>query len=69
MGIRVLVVIYLAYIIYKLITGYLSGASTMSLPVLVLFVLFFAAAILVILAVSLRQWKRERQPKEDDPHD
>ena len=61
MGIRVLVILYLCYLIYALIQGYRRGEPGMSGGMVALFCVLFAAAIVVIAALSLWQWKRGKE--------
>ncbi len=58
MGIRVLLILYLCYLIYALIQGYRRGEPGMTGGMVALFCVIFAAAIVGIAIWSLRQWKR-----------
>lgn len=57
----IVAVLYLLYLGYQLIKGYLRGASGLSLGVLVAVLIVFAVAIVGILLLAVRQWKRNEQ--------
>lgn len=57
----VVAALYLSYLGYQLIKGYLQGVSGLSLGVLVAVLIVFAAAIVGILFLAVRQWKRNVQ--------
>ena len=57
-ALRVLLALYLAYIIYKLIRGYFAGDLGMPLPVYYAALVVFVAAEILILAFTVRRWKQ-----------
>ena len=63
-ALRVLLALYLAYVIYQLVKAYQAGDSGMSLPVFAAAVLFFSAAEVVIFVFALKRWKRGRDQVE-----
>ena len=58
---RVLLALYLAYVIYQLIKGYASGESGMSPPLFAGAILLFSVAEVAILAFSVKRWKRGKE--------
>ncbi len=63
-ALRVLLAIYLAYVIYQLIKGYFAGDLGMSMPLFYGALVFFIAAEIAILAFALRRWRQGRQRVE-----
>ena len=59
-ALRVLLALYLAYIIYKLIQGYVTGSMDLSFPLFCAAVLLFVAAEAGILLFAVKRWKRGR---------
>ena len=57
----IVAVLYLCFLGYQLIKGYLQGAAGLSLGVLVVVLIVFAAAIVGILLMAVRQWKRSEE--------
>ena len=60
-ALRVLLALYLAYVIYKLVRGYFAGDLGMPLPVYYAALVVFVAAEIAILAFTLRRWKQSRE--------
>ncbi len=60
-ALRLLLSLYLAYVIYQLIKGYVTGDSGMSLPLFAAAILFFTAAEAAILVFSLKRWNQGRK--------
>lgn len=77
MTLRGAVVLYLCWLIFELVRGYLTGQAGMSLPMVAAAVAAFASAGVAIVLLSVRQWRRgqeklarmcEEQPDpEDEP--
>ena len=63
-ALRVLLALYLAYVIWQLIKGYLAGDLGMPLPAFYAALVFFIAAEIAILAFALRRWKQGRERVE-----
>ena len=63
-ALRVLLALYLAYVIYQLIKGYLAGDLGMPMPAFYAALVFFIAAEIAILAFALRRWKQGRERVE-----
>ena len=57
-ALRVLLALYLAYVIYKLIRGYFAGDLGMSMPLYYAALVVFVAAEIAILAFTVRRWKQ-----------
>ena len=81
-ALRVLLALYLAYIIYKLVRGYFAGDLGMSMPLYYTALVVFVAAEIAILAFTVRRWRQSREridrawedraaevPAEDAPGD
>ena len=81
-ALRVLLALYLAYIIYKLVRGYFAGDLGMSMPLYYTALVIFVAAEIAILAFTVRRWRQSREkidrawedraaevPAEEDPGD
>lgn len=62
--IRGLVVVYLGWLIFQMIQSYRSGEAGVSFPVIVLTVVVFIAAVVAIVILSYRQWKRGKAQVE-----
>ena len=60
-ALRVLLALYLAYVIYKLIRGYFAGDLGMPMPVYYAALVIFVAAEIAILAFTVRRWKENRE--------
>ena len=60
-ALRVLLALYLAYVIYQLIKGYFAGDLGMSMPLFYTALVIFIAAEIAILAFALRRWKQGRE--------
>lgn len=60
-ALRVLLALYLAYVIYKLIRGYFAGDLGIPMPLYYLVLVIFVAAEIAILAFTLRRWKQSRE--------
>lgn len=60
-ALRVLLALYLAYVIYKLIRGYFAGDLGMPMPLYYAALVVFVAAEIAILAFTLRRWKENRE--------
>ena len=60
-ALRVLLALYLAYVIYKLIRGYFAGDLGMPMPVYYAALVVFIAAEIAILAFTLRRWRENRE--------
>jgi len=78
--VRILLALYLTYIIYTLIKGYRSGENDMSFPVLAAVVAVFGIAICAVAVLTVRQLMRmmaeaeketagqpENEPSEEEP--
>ena len=63
-ALRVLLAVYLAYVIWQLIKGYLAGDLGMPMPAFYAALVFFIAAEIAILAFALRRWKQGRERVE-----
>ena len=63
-ALRVLLALYLAYVIWQLIKGYLAGDLGMPMPAFYAALVFFIAAEIAILAFALRRWKQGRERVE-----
>ena len=63
-ALRVLLALYLAYVIYQLIKGYFAGDLGMSMPLFYTALVIFIAAEIAILAFALRRWKQGRERVE-----
>ena len=63
-ALRVLLALYLAYVIYQLIKGYFAGDLGMPMPAFYAALVFFIAAEIAILAFALRRWKQGREKVE-----
>ena len=63
-ALRVLLAVYLAYVIWQLIKGYLAGDLGMPMPAFYAALIFFIAAEIAILAFALRRWKQGRERVE-----
>ena len=59
-ALRVLLALYLAYVICQLIKGYFAGDLGMPMPAFYAALVFFIAAEIAILAFALRRWKQGR---------
>ena len=59
-SVRVLAILYLAYLIYQMIQGYRRGEAGMNLPAVTAMIAVFIAALAAIVVLSIRQWRRER---------
>ena len=57
-ALRVLLALYLAYVIYKLIRGYFAGDLGMSMPLYYAALVVFVAAEIAILAFTVRRGKQ-----------
>ena len=81
-ALRVLLALYLAYVIYQLIKGYFAGDLGMPMPAFYAALIFFIAAEIAILAFTVRRWRQSREkiarawedraaeaPAEEDPGD
>ena len=60
-ALRVLLALYLAYVIYKLVRGYFAGDLGMPIPVYYAVLVIFVAAELAILAFTLKRWRESRE--------
>ena len=60
-ALRVLLALYLAYVIYKLIRGYFAGGLGMPMPLYYAALVVFIAAEIAILAFTVRRWKQNRE--------
>ena len=60
-ALRVLLALYLAYVIYKLIRGYFAGDLGMPMPLYYAALVIFIAAEIAIAAFSLRRWRENRE--------
>ena len=63
-ALRVLLAVYLAYVIWQLIKGYLAGDLGMPMPAFYAALVFFIAAEIAIVAFALRRWKQGRAKVE-----
>ena len=63
-ALRVLLALYLAYVICQLIKGYFAGDLGMPMPAFYAALVFFIAAEIAILAFALRRWKQGREKVE-----
>ena len=63
-ALRVLLAVYLAYVIWQLIKGYLAGDLGMPMPAFYAALIFFIAAEIAIVAFALRRWKQGREKVE-----
>ena len=63
-ALRVLLALYLAYVIWQLIKGYLAGDLGMPLPAFYAALVFFIAAEIAIVAFAFRRWKQGREKVE-----
>lgn len=60
-ALRVLLALYLAYVIYKLVRGYFDGDLGMSMPLYYLALVVFVAAEIAIIAFTVKRWKENRE--------
>ena len=63
-ALRVLLALYLAYVICQLIKGYFAGDLGMPIPAFYAALVFFIAVEIAILAFALRRWKQGREKVE-----
>ncbi len=75
-ALRVLLALYLAYVIYKLIRGYFAGDLGMSMPLYFTALVIFVAAEIAILAFTVRRWRQGQKridrawaDREEEPED
>lgn len=64
-ALRVLLALYLAYIIYKLVRGRLSGDLDIGLPLYYTALVIFVAAELAIAAFTVKRWRAGRKAVDE----
>ena len=59
--------VYLLYIAYKLFEGRNDPNTTMTLPVMILFIVLFVIAAGFLAVYAYRVWKKSKQEEEEQP--
>lgn len=70
LGLRAVVLFYVLYLAYGIVEGYVTGApDALSLPMTILCVGIMAAGALVLLFLTWKQWKSQKNAADNDPAD
>lgn len=68
LGLRAVVLLYVLYLAYGIAEGYVTGApDALSLPMTILCVGVMAAGALILLVLTWKQWKAQKDASHEEP--